>query len=153
MHCQRYDTDRPTVEPLCLGHIKIYDRTIKVECLWADLPSRTLSKRATPRIHIKNMHSLKHFCFTLVDNRPSIDRQSDDSRGRSVWIMWHLGGRLNDGRYTASVCRRFFDKILCRTSQNSRFIKIFEKGKTFKNVCLHHIDFIIVIKGVLRTWG
>ena len=43
-----------------------------------DLPSQTLSNRATTGIHIKNMNS---FCFASVDHRPSIDRQSRDILG------------------------------------------------------------------------
>ena len=69
---------------LCLAHIKIYDRAIKIWSVGRPIYHVWLSqigrwREFTLKIWTAD-HSWELFCFASVDHRPFIARQSDDSR-------------------------------------------------------------------------
>ena len=76
---------------LCLAHIKIYDRAIKIVSVGRPIYPVRLSQIGRCRVFTLKIFtadcSWEHFCFASVDHRPSIDRLSDDSRA----TFWDSG--------------------------------------------------------------
>ena len=79
---------------LCLAHIKIYDRAIKIWSVGRPIYQVWLSQIGRWRAFTLKIctadHSWGLFCFASVDHRPFIARQSDDSRA--------IIGRWSDDR-------------------------------------------------------
>ena len=71
--------------PLCLAHIKISDRAIKILSVCRPIYSVRLSQIGRRRAFTFKIctadHSWEHFCLASVGHRPSIGRQSGDILG------------------------------------------------------------------------
>ena len=76
---------------LCLAHIKISDRAIKILSVGRPIYPVRLSQIGRRRAFTLKIctadRSWEHFCLASVDNRPFIGRQSDDSRA----TFWESG--------------------------------------------------------------